>query len=89
MSNDLIATYDERSDVLYVTTRPGAPALSKHGLLGLVLRYDVGTHEPIGVTVLDFSEYWRHRPDQLIDEIAAHLHTPRQTTYEAVHRHWH
>jgi len=89
MSNDLIATYDERSDVLYITTRPGAPALSKHGLLGLVLRYDVGTNEPIGVTVLDFSEFWRHRSDQLIDEIAAHLHTPRETAYEAVHRYWH
>ncbi len=89
MSDGLIATYDSRADVLYITTRPGVPGRSKHGQFGLVLRYDIGTDEPIGVTVVDFTEFWRYRADQLIDEIAAHLHTPRQIAYEAVHKYLH
>jgi hypothetical protein len=89
MSNALKVTYDRASDVLYITTRPGTPALSRHGPYGLVLRYDIGTNEPIGVTVVDFSEFWRHRLDLLVDEIVAHLHTPRHVAYEAVESHLH
>ena len=82
--HNLKVTYDRASDVLYLTTRPGAPARSKHGRMGLVLRYDPATSEPIGVTVVDFAEYWRHRIDELVDEIVAHLQTPRQVAYDAV-----
>jgi hypothetical protein len=81
---DLKVTYDRPSDVLYLTMRPGMPARSRHGRLGLVLRYDIETNEPIGVTVVDFAGFWRHRIDELVDEIAAHLHTPRHVAYEAV-----
>ena len=89
MSEHLTATYDRRADVLYITTRPGAPARSKHGHYGLVLRYDLESGEPIGVTVVDFAEFWRHRTEQLIDEIAAHLQAPREAAYDAVHKHLH
>lgn len=89
MSSALKATYDRASDVLYITTRPGVPALSSHGPFGLVLRFDVDTREPIGVTVVDFSEFWRDRLDRLVDEISAHLHTPRQVAYEVVQSYLH
>jgi uncharacterized protein YuzE len=82
--SELKVTYDRASDVLYLTTRPGVPARSRHGRMGLVLRYDVETDEPIGVTVVDFAEFWRHRIDELVDEIAAHLRTSRHIAYEAV-----
>ena len=81
---EIKVTYDRASDVLYLTTRPGAPARSRHGRMGLVLRYAMETDEPIGVTVVDFAHFWRHRIDELVDVIAEHLHTPRQVAYDAV-----
>lgn len=66
----LSVTYDRNSDVLYVSTRPGAPARSREEAPGLVWRYDVKRGDLIGVTIIDFTTYWGQRRPELVKQIA-------------------
>lgn len=62
--------YSKDSDVLYLTRGRAAPARSREGEPGLVWRYDAGTGDLVGLTVVDFSRYWRPRRSWLIEQIA-------------------
>lgn len=69
--------YDRGSDVLYVTRRPGRPARSEPGRPGMVWRYDLQSGELIGVTIIDFSTYWRPRERELLAQLASHFSIAR------------
>ena len=81
----LRARYDRRSDVLYLTLRPDAPAISEEeDEPGLMWRYAVGDGSLIGVTVLDFEAYWSPRSPELIDSLVKRLHIPKRMAEEAL-----
>ena len=65
--------YDKASDVLYIATRPGRPAVSKEGLPGVLWRYDATDGEIVGVTIMDFNYYWTSRIPELASDISAHI----------------
>lgn len=69
-SSALRVRYDRISDVLYVSSRPGAPARSREEAPGLVWRYDVKRGDLIGVTIIDFATYWGQRRPELAKQIA-------------------
>jgi hypothetical protein len=83
----LSASYDRRSDVMYLAVAD-APAVAMHDELGLVLRHDPATKEPIGVTIIDFAAHWwgdrRSHRLNIVDRIASYLKLPRQVVYETL-----
>lgn len=70
-ASNLRVRYDKASDVLYVSKLPGVQAKSREEQPGLVWRYDVEHGNLIGVTIIDFSTYWRKRRPELVKQIAA------------------
>jgi len=62
--------YDAGGDVLYLSIKPAAPALTQEGEPGVLWRYDVEGGALIGVTVVDFAEAWRGREHALAELIA-------------------
>jgi uncharacterized protein YuzE len=83
-----IVRYDRASDVLYIATRPGRPAVSKEGLPGVLWRYDAADGEIVGVTIMDFGYYWASRTSELASDIAAHIPVTSRTAktiLEGVH----
>ncbi len=72
MASSPHTTYDRTADTLYVTfKRAGHPAVGREeGEPGVYWRYDLKSGKLIGVTILDFEEFWRPQLDQLIDALA-------------------
>jgi hypothetical protein len=62
-------SYDDLTDVLYVSASCPRATKNMEEVAGLVLRYDPQTHDPVAATVMDFHEYWCPRRR----ELAAHL----------------
>ena len=65
--------YDSDSDVLYISTQPGKHGISKESLPGVLWRYETEDGEIVGVTILDFSHYWKPRLDDLVRDLENHL----------------
>ena len=85
MSNgSLKIKYDRASDVLYINTRPGVPAVVRHGDPGLLWRHDANTGELIGLTVIDFDLYWRPRLRELAAQLSLRLKVPKDATEHAL-----
>ena len=76
MSLNLHVSYDKPSDVLYLSTRTGARAYSSEERPGMVWRYDMKDRSIIGVTIIDFSTYWRPRIGDLTREVAKRFCVP-------------
>jgi len=53
---------------------------------GLVLRYDVKTHRPIGATVIDFKEYWASKRERLIDALSNFFHVSSGEVSQVIRR---
>jgi uncharacterized protein YuzE len=80
----LRSTYDRDSDVLYLTTRPGAHARSREEQPGLVWRYSVDDGKLVGLTVVDFSTHWRKRRPELVGQIAERFSLPVRDAQEVL-----
>ena len=65
--------YDRDSDVLYISTRPGRHGVAEESLPGVLWRYEPGDGEIVGVTILDFSHYWKPRLDDLVRDLEDRL----------------
>ena len=65
--------YDSDSDVLYVSAQPGKCGIARESLPGVLWRYEPGTEETVGVTVIDFMSYWRARTSELERGLAKRL----------------
>lgn len=59
----LDVSYDDSADVLYITSGKIVPTKNMEDEEGLVLRYDIKTHRPVGATIVDFKGYWLKRKD--------------------------
>ena len=72
-SVNLIARYDDFSDVLYVSRgKPAVRVRTRDGSDGLLLRVSP-EGDVVGVTVEDFHYRWAERMDDLIASISAQM----------------
>jgi uncharacterized protein YuzE len=78
--------YDRASDVLYISTRPGAPARSREDEQGLVWRHDPDSGELIGVTIVDYGTSWLRRRPELIARLAGGFDMSRKDAEEVLSR---
>lgn len=85
-SPGLSVTYDRISDVLYLSSRPGAPARSREEEPGVVWRYDAESGDLIGVTIIDFASYWRQRRPELAAQIAIRFEISRKEARDMLDR---
>ena len=56
-------SYDRDADVLYIAIGSPRPAYTHEEEQGLLIRKDPRTGETVGVTILDYEEYFRQLPD--------------------------
>lgn len=85
-SPGLSVTYDRNSDVLYLSRRPGAPARSREEAPGVVWRYDIKRGDLIGVTIIDFTTYWRQHQAELVKQIAIRFAMSREEAQDVLDR---
>jgi hypothetical protein len=78
--------YDEIGDVLYILIADPHDTKNIEEHAGLVLRYDVKTHAPVGATIIDYKEYWQSRHGQLVGYLSDFLHLPTQETERVLER---
>ncbi len=86
MRNDqIILSYDENADVLYVVLGAPVPAETDEDDNGLLLRFAQSDGHPCGVTVLDFrGSHWDARVSELSSMVATHLHIPTTKIRQAL-----
>lgn len=72
-TEDLSVSYDDKADVLYVTAEPPVAASSDEGAPGILWRHAIDNGRVVGVTVLDFSFYWRPRIEELVNDLSRGL----------------
>lgn len=63
-------SYDDIADVMYLTSEHIVHTKNKEDEAGLVLRYDLKTHKLIGVTIIDYKEYWLPKRKHLVRRIS-------------------
>jgi uncharacterized protein YuzE len=68
-------TYDHDSDVLYLSRHAGSAERGVQDKYGFVWRYD-REGELIGVTVVDFMDFWHANKQVLVREISEHFLIP-------------
>jgi uncharacterized protein YuzE len=59
----LWVSYDDASDVLYVSMGEPRPALTHEENDGVLVRTDPKTGETVGVTILSYDRHFRHLAD--------------------------
>lgn len=74
---DLQTSYDRRADVLYVTTSRNGPAHAREDDDGIIWRYLDTDDTLVGVTIMDFAEYWKPHLSDLVDRVSIQFHVPR------------
>lgn len=71
----LSTSYDDIADVLYVhVCRPMPRTKNEEVEAGLVLRYDVDSHDPVGATIVDFKSHWMEQRRHLETELSRFFH---------------
>ena len=65
--------YDKNSDVLYISVNPGKHGIAEETLPGVLWRYGIEHRDIVGVTIMDFSQYWGSRLDELEYDLVSHL----------------
>lgn len=79
--------YDDIGDVLYILIADPHNTKNIEEHAGLVLRYDPKTRAPVGVTIVDFKEYWQqHHHSQLVQYLADFFKMPKQETERVLQR---
>jgi hypothetical protein len=84
-SDNLEIRYDRLADVLYITRR-AVPARSKEVRPGMYLRYGLDRGDVVGLTILDYSTYWRPRFEELVDQVAQGFSLPREVAQSVLTR---
>jgi uncharacterized protein YuzE len=77
-------TYDQRADVLYVTTGSNGPSLATEGDDGIVWRHLSADGRLVGMTIMDFESYWKQHLTQLTDQLANKFHVPKDQAQTAL-----
>lgn len=69
----LKASYDEYSDVLYLSLGEPVPSDSEDVGEGILVRYPHGSHSKRAITIVGFSEAWPKRLEGLAVRVARNL----------------
>lgn len=64
------ASYDDVADVMYLTSARIVHTKNNEDEAGLVLRYDLKTHQPVGATIIDYKEYWIPKQKHLVERLS-------------------
>jgi len=77
ISSALTTNYDRMADTLYVSARRiGKPAVAKEeDEPGIYWRYD-SAGDLVGVTILDFEDFWRPKITELVAVLAQRFRIP-------------
>jgi uncharacterized protein YuzE len=67
--------YDAKADVLYIAKEQGPATRGVEDKYGLVWRYN-SSGDLIGLTVVDFADYWSENQPLLANEMAKRFHIP-------------
>lgn len=59
----LWVSYDDASDVLYLSVGKPEPAVTHEDAEGVLIRKDPQTGKTVGVTILSYGRHFRHLPD--------------------------
>lgn len=78
------ASYDDITDVLYLRSGRSVAMRSREDEAGLVLRYDLGSDKPVGVTIVDFREYWGRENQHLVSRLSEFFGTSVETIQQAL-----
>ena len=65
--------YYKEDDLLYISFRAGKKPVASESLPGIYWRYEEDTNELVGITILDFDDYWRSHLDDLVNELNSRL----------------
>jgi hypothetical protein len=84
MSEALRARYDRASDVLYISTLRYGPAYGEEDAPGLIWEYRDDDGTLVGVTVTDYSTYWRQRSAELLAQMMSHFHVSEANARQAL-----
>lgn len=77
--------YDRASDVVYIMTdRYGAAYGEEEESPGLIWRYLDADDSLVGLTIMDFSTYWKPRLPQLAKEFSQHFHVPARQAKKVI-----
>jgi len=60
---NLSISYDDSSDVLYLSVGEPRAAITQEDDEGVLIRKDPATEEVVGVTILAYGRHFRHLPD--------------------------
>jgi uncharacterized protein YuzE len=85
--NSFNVTYDQDSDVLYISKRAEPAARGIEDRWGIVWRYDKDG-ELIGATIVDFHFQWSSRRSLLTDEISKRFNIPEPQASVVVEHAW-
>ena len=66
-------TYAVEDDVLYISISSSKYGYTKEGLPWVFWRYDINDDNLIGVTIMEFSNYWGSNLDDLAKALANNL----------------
>lgn len=72
-SEEVEASYDRDSDILYISKDRPEKALTEEDDNGLLLRYSLTTDRPCGVTVRSFRTYWANHQNELAEQVSTFL----------------
>lgn len=64
-------SYDDIADVMYLTSARIVRTKNTEEEAGLVLRYDLKSHKPVGVTIIDYKEYWIPKQKHLVERLSS------------------
>lgn len=78
--NAIQSSYDENTDVLYLSIYGPVAAITEEGDDGLLLRYSMVDENPVGVTILDFRRAWSQHLSSLAKRVASFLHVSAEKT---------
>ncbi|WP_265518997.1 DUF2283 domain-containing protein [Nitratireductor luteus] len=76
-------SYDRRTDVLYISTRPQDGTDARIDRSGIVWRYD-DAGQLVGVTVMHFFDRWGADTETLAGKLSKRFHLPPQQANKVV-----
>lgn len=79
-------SYDDVADVMYLASAPIVHTKNTEEEAGLVLRFDLKTHKPIGVTIIDYKEYWLPKQEYLVKRLSNFFNISTEDANSIIHK---
>ena len=80
-----ILDYDQITDVLYVYLEARVPSRAEEDDDGLIWTYRLDNGTPLGVTIVDYNDFWRSRRARLVSRMSEVFHFPATVVDRELH----